>query len=70
LYSSTSEHAGSDLDHAPKDMHPGADLDHTPADVHAGADLDPAFEDWRWALLRVVKLDWDWVWSALNKIQR
>jgi len=69
LYSGTSEHAGLDLDYAPEDVHLGADLDHALADVHAGADLDHAFEDWRWAPLRVVKLDWDWVWSALNKIQ-
>jgi len=57
LYSRTSEHTGSDLDHALEDVHPGADLDHAPADVHAGANLDHAFEDWRWAPLRVVKLD-------------
>jgi len=50
-------------------VHPDADLDHTPVDVHAGADLDHAFEDWRWAPLQGVKLDWDWVWSGLNKIQ-
>ena len=69
MYSGTSEHAGSDLDYASEDVHSGADLDHAPADVPASADLDQAFENWRCAPLRVVKLDWDWMWSTLNKIQ-